>query len=929
MKNILNLLLLTLLVAGCSDKEIEEPAPMLPAQKQVAVDNANANTVALRKLVEADEKELTVKQWQALTEGQGYTLELSDGNSVTLLTEIGTLEGGGQATVYSPQVGVKATTEDDVCWTLDNDWLYAGSEANGQKVSVGGNVIPVIGIDDEGRWTVALGSQYTHIGRKAEGGHLSSIFRAVDVSDPDQVVIRFNDSTEPIALRTSQGGNGGDTPVMGSLRRPISPEQPAWIVHIDTWNTADPQKIIDLIPDDIRPYVIFNISLSINHDENTGRFLTVEYGYETAKSWLRTCAENRVWAMVQPASGGFCHFPDAAFYADLEGSVFEEFYRDYPNFVGFNYCEQFWGFDDQFSVTYPQRLVHWTHLMELSHRYGGYLTISFCGPYWGASLNAIAMHKRDARFAEVCKAYPENLIVCEKFTSSYGFFDIESTTLGTWLSGMAGQYGMRYDICGWEGAGEEYWKPRYGTAQHPTAAQAPVLLEHIMLTGQTVFDGPELIWTQDFKEVNAVSAGDGYMTRAWERFPQFDNVNIDIYRKILDGTIRIPSRKEVIERSKYVIISDINSGADKDMYNAPWDLFTGLYLMDDDGELYEQHNYYKKTGRYPTIPVVMQLADETANQFERKINQSDFAASWGEEWKVQRFNRVFPSEYTGNLYAGRHENGWVVYNGTPRSESASIPFRYNTCDRMELAYASLTASVVKEYADKVTFYLTNYDDKGSLKTEVIRIHGCTSKPSLGQQARANGTATVAEEWADGTYTVTVKHNGPLDLEIRCNGTATDRETAYTAASVVTPAQPQTYHGTHQIEAEYFDYKNINRSYNNAVNDGIRNYTAMGYIDFGSNGAAAVRDRVNVPDEGNYALRIRYRATSATVNTVDLYVNGTKVGTPQFTQTAADPEVWGTVSIGAALKAGDNTIELRANGTTAACDLYLDHITIDN
>ncbi|NMB39305.1 MAG: hypothetical protein GX994_07030, partial [Firmicutes bacterium] len=52
-----------------------------------------------------------------------------------------------------------------------------------------------------------------------------------------------------------------------NLRRPVSPEQPMWLVHIDTWNWADPQKIIDLIPEDILPYVVFNISLSINWDD--------------------------------------------------------------------------------------------------------------------------------------------------------------------------------------------------------------------------------------------------------------------------------------------------------------------------------------------------------------------------------------------------------------------------------------------------------------------------------------------------------------------------------------------------------------------------------------------------------------------------------------------------------------------------------------
>ena len=46
------------------------------------------------------------------------------------------------------------------------------------------------------------------------------------------------------------------------LRRPISPERPLWIVHIDTWNTPDPERIIEMVPEDIRPYVVFSLSLS-------------------------------------------------------------------------------------------------------------------------------------------------------------------------------------------------------------------------------------------------------------------------------------------------------------------------------------------------------------------------------------------------------------------------------------------------------------------------------------------------------------------------------------------------------------------------------------------------------------------------------------------------------------------------------------------
>lgn len=89
-----------------------------------------------------------------------------------------------------------------------------------------------------------------------------------------------------------------------------------------------------------------------------------------------------------------------------------------------------------------------------------------------------------------------------------------------------------------------------------------------MLTGQTVIDGPELIWQQCFKETNAVSVGDGYQSRNWECFPQFVNINIDMFRKIIDKTIRIPSRKEVIDRTKVVILQDVYSGDDNAKYAA-------------------------------------------------------------------------------------------------------------------------------------------------------------------------------------------------------------------------------------------------------------------------------------------------------------------------------------------------------------------------
>ena len=274
------------------------------------------------------------------------------------------------------------------------------------------------------------------------------------------------------------------------FRREVSPEQPMWIVHIDSWVNADPEKLIDAIPEDIRPYVVFNISMSISWNEDEQRFTLVEYGYELAKSWLRACAEKGVWTMVQPASGGPCHFPDYdPAEIDYDDTLFGEFFREYPNFLGFNYAEQFWGFDNYvkgFPVTAEQRYIHFTGLLELCHKYGGYLVDSWCGNQWGQSINPLAMIKRIPEFEEAARLYSDNFILLEKYTQTGYQSDMESLVLGTYLSGYCGNFGIRYDDSGWTDESGE------GTGGYVLATGLTINFERFAFNGMTVIDGPEL-----------------------------------------------------------------------------------------------------------------------------------------------------------------------------------------------------------------------------------------------------------------------------------------------------------------------------------------------------------------------------------------------------------------------------------------------------
>ena len=370
----------------------------------------------------------------------------------------------------------------------------------------------------------------------------------------------------------------------------------------------------------------------------------------------------------------------------------------------------------------------------------------------------------------------------------------------------------------------------------------------MMLTGETVIDGPEIIWSQDIQGLGNGTTADGYTTRQWGLYSQYSNVILDIFRKVLDGTVRIPTRQEVINRTKVAIIQNVNSGSADNIYSSPQTLFEGLYRMDVDGDYQNNLYFTKKTGRYPTMPTVYQLADTNAQSFQLQVSNSLYSTRWPTlADKTNELNTLFPQEYTGDIYAGRNENAWVIYNPyktdvtkTNQTASGSIPFKYNTCDHVDLTLSRYTAGVMKEYSNSVTFYLGNYDNQISLgsRTDTFTIYGSSSQPAYSWADRASHSAsTVTSGWTNGVWTLTVLHNGALDITVNCAGSATGRLTNYTTATIVPPALPSTYTGAHQYESECFDYKSINGFTQNGYGSGISNYTGQGFLNIGTSSSA--------------------------------------------------------------------------------------------
>ena len=716
-------------------------------------------------------------------------------------------------------------------------------------------------------------------------------------------------------------------------RRPIDSQHPLWLIHVDVWNSADPQKIIDLIPADVKPYVCMNLSLSCQYDKDRDMYRMPRCAVRTYKSWASVCQQNGMWFTCQPASGGHTHIQDD----DLE--TFEYFFKAYPNFLGWNYAEQFWGFDeggDESSSTQASRIELFSKLVPMHHQYGGFLTISFCGNIWSHPLNPMGMMKRNSKLLQACKDYPEACLWLYKYTTSSCWYGNESVTFGPFVSGLAKNYGVRYDNCGWNGALDAVLGENHGK-KYPGAAGIGTVMEQTCVNGGAVWDGPELIWTEDFQNLSNTTV-DGFTRRNWGTFPNFRGVWLNMFRQIINGHLYIPTREEVVGNIKIAIQNNVSSGNDENKYAAWGNLYDGLYKQTDpfnrgNGQWMDNLCYFKKTGRYGTIPLVIGFYDDVAKAIPVQLKKSAYQGT-SQSKKVSDFNAQYPVVSKGDLFVNRYRNHLVTYTpysylNKKKSATADIPLLYNTCDSLKLTYGKLSSGHIREYADHIEFYLNNYrSDSIAQQTDVIVVTGVTAEPTCTMTKHStnatgqNASVTYNYDAESQTFTVSVKHMGPVDVSIACSGAGTDRQTdVLPAEALPIPQQPEAFAGPIIIEAENMDYKGVKSvalTHSGWCAPDYSEFAGMGYVEMGTSTSAALRHQLKLQQGGDYDILIRYCNTTKAGN-IKVTVNGTAT-------TVACEKValnnWKKAKVSAQLKEGSNNLIITNTGGTG---LVIDQI----
>ncbi len=179
-----------------------------------AVIKTNEDIVALQTIVNALQKNVYVVS--VTPTADGYTIQFSDGTTA----EIKNGKDGANGT-NAPVISVKQDTDGNYYWTMDGEWLMVDGErirANGIDGEDGSDgedaVAPQLRINDTNKeWEISTdgGQTWTSTGIVAEGkdgengangedgsagAAGDSLFKEVDTSNPDYVVITLADGTE-------------------------------------------------------------------------------------------------------------------------------------------------------------------------------------------------------------------------------------------------------------------------------------------------------------------------------------------------------------------------------------------------------------------------------------------------------------------------------------------------------------------------------------------------------------------------------------------------------------------------------------------------------------------------------------------------------------------------------------------------------------
>lgn len=394
------------------------------------------------------------------------------------------------------------------------------------------------------------------------------------------------------------------------------------------------------------------------------------------------------------------------------------------------------------------------------------------------------------------------LVINSKSTSSSGYNTVRSFALGTWLSGLADNWGALTDAWAW-------YEIRYHR-----------LFEPVMNTTyedvRRVYTFPETLFAMNMLQ-SYVNGGTVFNAE----HPFYCTGVYDEASWVLKESI-IPTMRYMIANpaaTREQVKDEIKAVYHTDTY-LPTNFAEGLYGTAQD------NNLLQTSGRYRTLPVLSsKLSDAEASAFGRVLKSANLAD------KVNILNALYPELSTGDAFvetllggkAGQTGRRLLIMNSLfneNKNQSATLtPTDATFATSMGFTLTPHTYLIAHETADSIKIDLNNFrtdkdelwvpgesenpdwtsfgndwngdhkdyvqdymkyhisnpklDKDRDLRSTVITLH--TEERPTAVVTRNGGSTKLADDnfyteaYENGVYTLTITHNGQVNVTIRKGG----------------------------------------------------------------------------------------------------------------------------------------------------------------
>lgn len=540
-----------------------------------------------------------------------------------------------------------------------------------------------------------------------------------------------------------------ETSASATLRQVVDHTHPLYTVGRYYNDAGTVTQLWNAIPAEMKPYsaVVIIPGDHLNDTAANRAWITAE---------LQECQNNNIPVLLQAMNG------ETKNSLALPVSWLDSLMQQYSVLIGFNAAELYNSIS-WYGATEGNHSQYIADVLNMVSNYGGYF-------YWtdtnvfGTNGTMMDWIQNNANLITAMRNHKENVIISYK--ESYTESSTEGLALGLFLAGLAGNWGISSDWWRWELNGNE---EVFGSVHSGDSAW------------QQTLSYPEAMYGMDL--VRSVSEGatvfnfeGGYYSTAnnGRQTPILTSIVQPLFEKLLDGTIHIPSRQEVLDKNQFAYIG-------KPAWSVPY--ISGLSGLS------------MNTGRYGIIPLLPTNVNAT-----EKANFEHTSSTAVTEAYLQS---LYPLETIAtNTFASRNGNTWYWMNSSDNSNvyqrSALIPHT-NPSSYFYIGSNPHTYATITESSDQFNIHLNNYRvDKSAiytgtawgrtevdqylyntysvnpaddtLRTTIIKVNGQYNgqQPQLTIQG-TNGY-TYSEQWIPSTkeYTVTIRHNGPIDMRILAN-----------------------------------------------------------------------------------------------------------------------------------------------------------------